>query len=115
MAHPLPGKRGNHGKWLNVHRVPGQQAKPTEFFPLLRNGASTPRRPFARRHGSGYDPKLRRAVASRTALPSRSDVNENDVLAFVQRSIKSVWALELLLLLRRDRQRTWRPEDMVLE
>jgi len=42
-------------------------------------------------------------------------VNENDVLAFVQRSIKSVWALELLLLLRRDRQRIWRPEDMVLE
>jgi len=42
-------------------------------------------------------------------------VNENDVLAFVQRSIKSVWALELLLLLRRDRQRTWRPEDMVLD
>jgi hypothetical protein len=42
-------------------------------------------------------------------------VNEDDVLAFVQRSIKSVWALELLLLLRRDRQRTWRPEEMVLE
>lgn len=42
-------------------------------------------------------------------------MNEEDVLAFVQRSIKSVWALELLLLLRCERQRTWRPEDMVLE
>jgi hypothetical protein len=42
-------------------------------------------------------------------------VNEDDVLGFVQRSIKSVWALELLLLLRRDRQRIWRAEDMVLE
>jgi hypothetical protein len=42
-------------------------------------------------------------------------VNEDEVLAFVQKSIKSVWALELLLLLRRNRQRAWSTKDLVLE
>jgi DNA-binding IclR family transcriptional regulator len=42
-------------------------------------------------------------------------VTEDDVLAFVQKSVKSVWALELLLLLRREKQRSWRPDDLVRE
>ena len=42
-------------------------------------------------------------------------MSEDEVLAFVQRSIKSVWALELLMLLRRDRKRVWSPADLVLE
>jgi hypothetical protein len=42
-------------------------------------------------------------------------VTEDEVLAFVQRSVKSVWGLELLLLLRRERQKSWRVADLVLE
>ena len=42
-------------------------------------------------------------------------MTDDDVLAFVQKSIKSVWALELLLLLRRDRQRFWPIGDLVRE
>jgi hypothetical protein len=38
-----------------------------------------------------------------------------DVLAFIRRSLKSVWALELLLLLRADRQRAWTTADLVGE
>lgn len=40
---------------------------------------------------------------------------EDDVLAFVRTSIKSVWALELLLLLRRGRQRAWPAAELVRE
>ncbi len=32
---------------------------------------------------------------------------DEDILTFIQGSIRSVWALEVLLLLRRDRDRTW--------
>ena len=32
-------------------------------------------------------------------------------LAFIRRSLKSVWALELLLLLRADRERGWTTEQ----
>lgn len=42
-------------------------------------------------------------------------MSEDEVLAFVQTSIKSVWALEVLLLLRRERQRAWSTQDLVLE
>jgi hypothetical protein len=42
-------------------------------------------------------------------------VTDEEVLAFVQASIPSVWALELLLLLRRDPSREWRVEMLVRE
>jgi predicted DNA-binding transcriptional regulator len=42
-------------------------------------------------------------------------VREEEVCAFVQRSIGSVWALELLLLLWRGRDRTWRADELVRE
>ena len=38
-----------------------------------------------------------------------------DLLGFVREHIRSVWALELLLLLRRDPERCWPPEDLVRE
>lgn len=37
------------------------------------------------------------------------------LLSFIQGSIKSVWAIELLLLLRRTADRTWRAEDLTRE
>src|SRR5690348_1717430 len=42
-------------------------------------------------------------------------VNEDDVLAFVAATIKSVWALELLLLLRDGRDRGWDADGLVRE
>lgn len=42
-------------------------------------------------------------------------MNDDEVLAFVQTSIKSVWALELLLLLRRTRPRAWPRPGLVQE
>jgi hypothetical protein len=40
-------------------------------------------------------------------------VTENDVLAFVQKSIPTVWALELLLLLFQDQSRVRAAADLV--
>lgn len=45
----------------------------------------------------------------------RGEVKEEDVCTFVQQAIGSVWALELLLLLRRDRNRAWRDGELVRE
>jgi hypothetical protein len=42
-------------------------------------------------------------------------VTDEEVLAFVQASIPSVWALELLLLVRRDPNREWRADALVRE
>jgi hypothetical protein len=42
-------------------------------------------------------------------------VTEEEILAFIQKSIKSVWALELLLLLRRQRDHVWGVEELVRE
>lgn len=42
-------------------------------------------------------------------------VTEEAVLSFVRSSIKSAWALELLLLVRREPQRSWRIESLVRE
>jgi hypothetical protein len=44
-----------------------------------------------------------------THLPNsmRPDVTEDDLLAFITTSIGSIWALELLLLFRRDPSRGW--------
>lgn len=40
---------------------------------------------------------------------------DQDLLSFVREHIRSVWALELLLLLRRDVGRCWEPADLVRE
>jgi hypothetical protein len=37
------------------------------------------------------------------------------LLRFIQTSIKSIWAMEVLLLLRRDAARSWRVEDVTRE
>jgi len=42
-------------------------------------------------------------------------VTEEDVLAFIRASISSVWALELLLLLKRNERRSWRANELVTE
>jgi hypothetical protein len=40
---------------------------------------------------------------------------EAEVLAFVSATLKSIWALELLLLLRRERNHAWQTDDLVRE
>ena len=42
-------------------------------------------------------------------------ITEETVLSFVRSSIKSAWTLELLLLLRRDRDRAWKLKSIVRE
>jgi hypothetical protein len=42
-------------------------------------------------------------------------VIDERVFAFLRAHIRSLWALELLLLLARDRARTWHPGDLVRE
>jgi hypothetical protein len=42
-------------------------------------------------------------------------VTDEEIFAFVRTSVRSVWALELLLLLRRDPQRAWRSDELVRE
>jgi hypothetical protein len=42
-------------------------------------------------------------------------VPEEDLVGFVATSISSVWALELLLLLRRDPARRWEAEGLIRE
>lgn len=45
-----------------------------------------------------------------TALPTGSDF-----IGFVREHVRSVWAVELLLLLRRDPARCWAPDELVRE
>jgi hypothetical protein len=42
-------------------------------------------------------------------------VTEQDVLSFVAASLRSLWALEVLLLLRNDGTKAWRAEEIVRE
>ena len=42
-------------------------------------------------------------------------MNEDEVLAFVHTDIGSVWALELLIFLKRNPKRNWKLADLVLE
>lgn len=42
-------------------------------------------------------------------------VSENDILDFAGASFRSIWALELLLALRRDGGRSWVPSDLIKE
>lgn len=50
-------------------------------------------------------------------LPGKiwTDVQENDILGFVSATIKSIWALELLLLMQRTAGRSWTADDLVRE
>jgi hypothetical protein len=43
------------------------------------------------------------------------DIPEEAVLSFLRSSIKSAWTLELLLLLHRDRERSWSFQELVRE
>lgn len=40
---------------------------------------------------------------------------DQDLLSFIREHIRSVWALELLLLLKRDPERRWTPDELVRE
>ena len=40
---------------------------------------------------------------------------DQDLLTFIHSSIRSVWALELLLLMRRERERTWTGDALARE
>jgi len=40
---------------------------------------------------------------------------DEDLLSFIRSSVRSVWALELLLLLRRQSEREWASADLVRE
>lgn len=40
---------------------------------------------------------------------------DQDLLTFIREHIRSVWALELLLLLKRDPARSWTPDELVRE
>jgi hypothetical protein len=42
-------------------------------------------------------------------------VTDEQIFAFLRTHIRSVWALELMLLLARDRSRAWHPNDLVRE
>lgn len=42
-------------------------------------------------------------------------MTDRDLLAFIGGSIRSVWALEMLLLLKRDPARRWTPSELVRE
>src|SRR4051794_23017980 len=50
-----------------------------------------------------------------SAPAKRAFVTEDDLLSFVTASIRSVWALELLLLLKRDPARSWDAESLIRE
>ena len=50
------------------------------------------------------------APGARTALAT-----DSDLITFVREHVRSVWAVELLLLLRRDPERCWSPPDLVSE
>lgn len=40
---------------------------------------------------------------------------EEEILRFVSATVKSIWALELLLLMRRQSARAWRTDELVTE
>lgn len=59
----------------------------------------------ARRERNAGTPDLN-AKALDVAVPSEA------LNGFIRSTIKSVWALELLLLISRERKRSWTPEDL---
>jgi hypothetical protein len=42
-------------------------------------------------------------------------MTEEETLRFVSATVKSIWALELLLMMRRQRPRAWRTDELVAE
>jgi hypothetical protein len=42
-------------------------------------------------------------------------MTEEETLRFVGATVKSIWALELLLMMRRQRERAWRTDELVSE
>lgn len=55
------------------------------------------------------------SAASGGSLRSFLLSDDPELAAFAREHIRSVWAVELLLLLRRDAERSWAPEDLVRE
>lgn len=55
------------------------------------------------------------AFAGSPAPPPSHALISSDLIAFIRASIQSVWALELLLLLKRDADRRWTVPDLVRE
>lgn len=49
------------------------------------------------------------------ASPNDSLLGDIELLDLIRRSVRSVWALELLLLLRRDRAREWSADELLRE
>jgi len=47
--------------------------------------------------------------------PERLVADDPELAAFAREHIRSVWAVELLLLLRRDAERCWAPDELVRE
>lgn len=60
-------------------------------------------------------PALQSKVPRPINLTFETAVTENEALEFVRTSIRSVWALEVLVLLARERERSWPVEEMVHE
>jgi hypothetical protein len=61
---------------------------------------------------------MRACLASRVlrrAKEAQGLVNEEEVIAFIRAHIASVYTLELLLLVRRNRDRSWQANDLVKE
>ena len=55
------------------------------------------------------------ARSSPSPQPGDNDVIPEPVLQFVRGSIKSVWTLDLMVLMRRHRERTWMPDALAGE
>jgi hypothetical protein len=88
-------------------RVIGSDAE-VKFFWRLRRTARWVCGPRHPRFGAG-------AADSYLRLHNENNVTEDDLLAFAANSIGSVWALELLLLLRRDPSQGWTPLSLIRE
>jgi hypothetical protein len=55
------------------------------------------------------------AILAPLAVNRRGNVPEDDLLAFIATSMSSVWALELLLVLKRDPEKAWDAEHLIRE
>src|SRR5438045_3635205 len=60
--------------------------------------------------GDACDPRIEGGSGPRTALATNSDFE-----GFVRQHVGSVWAVELLLLMRRDPARCWTAAELVAE
>jgi len=57
----------------------------------------------------------KKRVSGRTGLELHRRIMENELQDFIQDAFKSVWALELLLFLKRASDRTWNSDELVRE